>query len=106
MRLTGCDEMGERSEAISSVLPFLGLPLRESHVRIRHLRSAAVYPQVDVLQPLVVVAVGEVGAELRATRLRALDRADHDALRVVEHEAQLDRSEQVLVENRALVVDR
>ncbi len=52
-----------------------------------------------------VVALGEVGAELRAARLLALERRDHGGLRAVDHVAELDRAEHVLVEDRAAVVD-
>src|SRR5688572_4728314 len=58
-----------------------------------------------MLEPLVVVALWEVEAELRAARLLALERAGHDALRAVEHVPELDRPEHVLVEDRAAVVD-
>ena len=75
------------------VLPFLGLPLGHGDRRVGDLRGvAAVDRQVDVLEPLVVVALGEVEPELRPARLLALERADDDALRAVEHVAELDRA--------------
>ena len=53
-----------------------GLPLGHRDRRVADLRRvAAVDGQVDVLEPLVVVALGEVEPELRAARLLALDRA-------------------------------
>ncbi len=58
-----------------------------------------------MLEPLLVVALGEVGAELRAARLLALDRGDDGRLGAVDHEAELDRAEHVLVEDRPAVVD-
>ena len=58
------------------------------------------------LSHCVVVALGVVGAELRAARLLALDRRDDRRLGAVEHVAELDRAEHVLVEDRAAVVDR
>src|SRR4051812_22218331 len=89
------------------VLTFLGFPLRDRHLGVRQLRRpVAVDRQVDVLEPLVVVALRVVRAVLRAARLLPLERADDDALRVVEHEAELHGAQQVLVEDRALVVDR
>src|SRR3954454_3389491 len=88
------------------VLPLFRLPLRDGHGRVVDLGAvAAVARQGDVLHPLVVVAVGEVGAELRPARLLALDRGDDRALGAVEHVPQLDRAQDVLVEDRALVVD-
>ena len=69
-------------------------------------RVAAVAREGDVLEPLVVVALGEVEAELRPARLLALQRAHDDALGHVEHVPQLDRAQHVLVEDRAAVVDR
>src|SRR3954447_2590521 len=94
------------SAAIGLVLPLLGLPLGDGDRRVRHLRGGvAGRRQVDALEPVVVVALGEVGAELGAPRLLALDRRDDGALRAVEHVPQLDRAEHVLVEDRAVVVD-
>src|SRR4051794_29631626 len=91
---------------IASVRPFLGLPLGEGHRGVGHLGpSAAVGGQGDVLQPFVVVALRIVEAELRAAGLLALQRADDDALRTVEHVPQLDGAEHVLVEDGAAVVD-
>src|SRR4051794_35868846 len=90
---------------MGSVRPFLGLPLGEGHRCVGHLRPAAVDGQGDVLEPLVVVALGEVEAELRAAGLLALQRADEDALRTVEHVPELDGAQHVLVEDRATVVD-
>ena len=58
-----------------------------------------------MLEPLLVVALGEVGAELRAARLLALDRGDDGRLGAVEHVAELDRAQHVLVEDGAAVVD-
>ena len=58
-----------------------------------------------MLEPLVVVALGEVQAELRAARLPPLERADDDALGHVEHVVELDGAEHVLVEDPAAVVD-
>ena len=58
-----------------------------------------------MLEPLLVVSLREVGAVLGAAALRAVQRADAGALGVVEHEAELDRAEHVLVEDRAAVVD-
>src|SRR5215213_10433556 len=90
----------------ASVLALLGLPLGHGDGRVGDLRRVtAVDRQVDVLEPLVVVALGEVEAELRAARLLALERAGHDALRAVEHVPELDRAEDVLVEDGAAVVD-
>src|SRR4051794_19924976 len=89
-------------ESQTLVGPLLRLPLGDRHWRIGDLRGvAAVHREVDVLEPLVVVALREVGAELRPARLLALQRADHDALRAVEHVAELDRAQHVLVEDRA-----
>ena len=68
--------------------------------------AVAVEGHVDVLQPLLVVALRVVGAEVRAAALGAVDRRDHGRLRAVQHVSQLDRAEQVLVEDRAVVVDR
>src|SRR5215212_11695631 len=90
----------------ASVLALLRLPLGHRHRGVADLRGVtAVDGQVDVLEPLVVVALGEVEPELRAARLLALERADHDALRAVEHVPQLDRPEHVLVEDGPAVVD-
>src|SRR3954451_19359938 len=87
--------------------PLLRLPLGDCHGRIGDRRRVGpVEREVDVLEPLVVVALREVEAELRAARLLALQRPDDDALRAVEHVAELDRSQDVLIEDRALVVDR
>ena len=63
------------------VLALLGLPLGDRHRRVLHVGDVvAVAREVDVLEPLVVVALGEVGAVLRAARLLALDRGDDGAL--------------------------
>src|SRR3954468_15503723 len=94
------------NSAMDSVLPLFGLPAGDRHRRVRDVRSLVpVSRQIDVLQPLVVVARGVVGAELRAARLLALDRGDDDRLGAVEHVAELDGAEHVLVEDRAAVVD-
>ena len=61
--------------------------------------------QVDVLEPLLVVSLREVGAVLGAAALGALERADAGALGVVEHVAELDRRQDVLVEDAAVVID-
>ena len=58
-----------------------------------------------MLEPHLVVALRVVGAELRAARLLALDRSDDDGLRRVEHVAELEGAEHVLVEDGAAVVD-
>src|SRR4029079_17977775 len=58
-----------------------------------------------VLQPLLIIALGEVGPVLGAAALPALQRRDAGALGVVEHVAELDRAEDVLVEDAAAVVD-
>src|SRR3954447_7701645 len=87
--------------------PLLGLPLGDRHGRVGDSgRVAAVHREVDVLEPLVVVALREVQPELRAARLAALQRGDDDALGAVEHEAELERAQHVLVEDRAAIVDR
>ena len=49
---------------------------------------------------------GIVGAEVRAAALLAVDRGDDGRLGAVDHVAELDRADQVLVEDRAVVVDR
>ena len=59
----------------------------------------AVPRQGDVLEPRVVVALGEVEAELRPAGLLALQRAHHDALGHVEHVPELDGAQHVLVED-------
>src|ERR1700728_2046346 len=60
-----------------SVLALLGLPLGDRDRRVGDLRPArpavAIQGDVDVLQPLLVFARGEVGAELRPSGLLALD---------------------------------
>src|SRR5579859_7866896 len=88
-----------------SVLALLWRPLRERHRRIAHLRPLAIEREVDVLEPLLVVALGEVGAVLRSARLLALDRRDNRRLGAVDHEAELERAEDVLVEDRPAIVD-
>src|SRR4051794_447413 len=89
-----------------SVAPLLGLPLRDRHLGPGELWLAvAVRGEVDVPQVLVVVALGEVGAELRPARLLALERPGDDALGHVEHVPQFEDREHVLVEHRAAVVD-
>src|SRR5262249_17251063 len=91
---------------IGSVSPFFRLPARDRHFRVAHLGLPAVHGDVDVLKPLVVVALREVGAELRSARLLSLQRGDHDRFGHIEHVSQLDRADYVLVEDRAAVVDR
>src|SRR5919112_3816701 len=91
--------------AICLVLPFLRLPLGEGDLGVAHAGTIPVEGQIDVLEPLVVVALGVVGAELGAARLLALDRRLDDALGAVEHVAELDGAEDVLVEDRAAIVD-
>src|SRR4051812_2004420 len=67
--------------AAISVLPFLGFPAGHRDLRVRHLgRQVAVDLEVDVLEPLAVVALGEVGAVLRAAALLALQRRGDHAL--------------------------
>src|SRR3954449_2498185 len=91
---------------VPPVLPLFGLPLRDRHRRVADLRRVVpVAVEIDVLEPLVVVALGIVGAELRAARLLALDGGDDDRLGAVEHVPELDRAEHVLVEDRPAVVD-
>src|SRR4051794_6393161 len=86
--------------------PLLRLPLRDRHGRVADSGGVrAVQREVDVLEPLVVVALGEVEPELGPAGLLALQRAHHDALGHVEHVPQLDRPENVLVEHRPAVVD-
>src|SRR4051794_20099335 len=88
------------------VSPLLGLPLGHGYRSVVDLRRVpSVDRDGDVLEPLVVVALGEVEAELRAAGLPALERAHDDGLGAVEHVAQLDRAQDVLVEDGAAVVD-
>src|SRR3954452_23037399 len=64
--IRGCGDLPEGP----LVLALLRLPARDRDRRVRDLgRLVAVARDVDVLEPLVVVALGEVGAELRAARL-------------------------------------
>ena len=58
-----------------------------------------------MLEPLVVVARREIGAELGAPGLGALERGEHDRLGAVDHVAELDRAQHVLVEDGAAIVD-
>ena len=58
----------------SSVRPFLWLPLCQSDLGVGHLGLVAVGRDVDVLEPLLVVALREVGAVLGAAALLALER--------------------------------
>src|SRR5918997_617613 len=86
---SGCGWKSLMETAISGgprslVLALLGLPLRDGHRRVAHLGALAVGDEVDVLEPLAVVALGEVGAELRPARLLALDRRHDGALGHVE----------------------
>src|SRR5207253_2583457 len=68
-----------------SVFPHFGLPARDRDRRVGQLRLAVLAARdIDVLQPLLVVAVGVVEAELRAARLLALDRRCDGRLRAVE----------------------
>src|SRR6202035_1913024 len=96
---------GGRERMRTSVFPLLWLPLGHGHGRVAHLWAVAVEADVDVLEPLLIVALGEVGPELGAPGLLALDRAHHGRLGAVEHVAELDRPEHVLVEDGAFVVD-
>src|ERR1700681_4608223 len=97
-----------RVYAMRLVAPDRGLPLGEDDlarvVRLRVGRGALV-PHQRVHQPLVVVAVGEVGARLRAARLRAVDRAEHDRLRDVGQALCFQQPDQVGVERLGLVLD-
>src|SRR4051794_25375640 len=88
------------------VSTLLGLPLRHGYRSVVDLRRVpSVDRDGDVLEPLVVVALRVVEPELGAARLLALERAHHDRLGAVEHVAELDRPQHVLVEDRAAVVD-
>ena len=53
----------------------------------------------------LVHALREVGSELGAARLLALQRRDHDRLCHIEHVPELDRANHVLVEDPTAVVD-
>ena len=75
----------------SSVRPLRRLPLGDRHRRVADLGPVGVAGDVDVLQPLLVVSLGEVGAVLGAAALGSVQRRDAGALRAVEHEAELDR---------------
>ena len=57
-----------------------------------------------MLEPVLVVSVGHVGAGVRAAALVAFQRAEDDGLSAVQHEAELQREDQVGVEDLALVV--
>src|SRR3954469_9171223 len=88
------------------VSPLLGLPPGHGYGSVVDLRRVpSVDRDGDVLEPLVVVALRVVEPELGAARLLALERAHHDRLGAVEHVAELDRPQHVLVEDRAAVVD-
>src|SRR3954451_12646365 len=88
------------------VSPLLGLPLRHGYRSVVDLRRVpSVDRDGDVLEPLVVVALRVVEPELGAAGLLALERAHDDGLGAVEHVAELDRAQDVLVEHRAAVVD-
>src|SRR5436190_7720924 len=89
----------------SSVRTLLRLPLRDRHFGVTDLRALVGAGQVDVLEPFIVVPLRKVRAELRSAALGAVDRTDAGALRAVEHVAELDRAEDVLVEDCPLVVD-
>src|ERR1035441_8486740 len=91
---------------IGSVAPFLGLPTRNRDRRVAHLwHIGAVGRDVDVLEPLGVVALREVGAELGSAGFCSLLGGDDDRLGNIEHVAQLDRADHILVEDRPVVVD-
>ena len=55
--------------------PLLRLPLGDRHLGVADLGAVVGAGQVDVLEPLLVVPLGEVGAELGAAALGAVDRA-------------------------------
>ena len=59
----------------------------------------------DVLQPLLVVPVGDVGAVVSAPALPALEAAQGDGLSAVQHEAQLQGEDEVGIERLPLVRD-
>src|SRR3954469_11052674 len=93
------------SACAPSVLALLGLPLGDRHWRVGDGRLAPVGVDVDVLEPLLVVALREIGAVLSTARLLALHRGDDGRLGHVEHVPELDRAKHVLVEDGAAVVD-
>src|SRR5262249_28346476 len=93
------------SYAGPSVGPLLRLPLGDGHVGVADLGPIIGACEVDVLEPLLVVSLREVGPELGAAALSAVDRRDAGALGAIEHVAELEGSEHVLIEDLALVVD-
>ena len=56
-----------------------------------------------MLEPVLVVAGGVVGARVRAARLRARERADRGGQGHVEHALELDGADHVEVEDAARV---
>src|SRR3954451_21129321 len=78
-----------------SVLALLRLPLRDRDLGVVDVRPVAVGRHDDVPEPVVVVALGEVGAVVGAAVLLALERGDERRLARVEHEAELEDAERV-----------
>ena len=58
-----------------------------------------------MLQPIVVIAVGVIGAEVGSTALRAIQRTRYDPLGNVEHQSDFQGEEKVGVKHLPLVVD-
>src|SRR2546423_1169681 len=95
------------SYQLTLVAPYFRLPLGDRHGAVADLRlPVGTERQIYVLEPVLVVALGEVGSVVGAAALRAVDRREDSRLGAVEHEPELERREDVLVENASAVIDR
>src|SRR3954470_16619594 len=97
---------GAQRALSASVLPLLGLVLRDANRARRELDAVSAPPRDRVLHEVRVVA-GRivVRARVRAAALLAPDAGLDHAKGGVEHVAELDRLREVAVEDLALVLD-
>src|SRR5436190_22038732 len=81
------------------ILPLLRLKPRDHHRLVTHLDAAGGAVGQGVLEPFLIVALWVVLAQVRAAALSACDSTLDNRLSAIEQVAQLERLEQVSIED-------
>src|SRR6266705_3877983 len=88
------------------IFSLLRLPARDRHRQVFDPRPLRRTMGEGVFQKVLVVTFGKVGASVRAARLLTVERGVGDGLGHIEHEVELQGSNQLGVKYVALVFDR
>src|SRR5215470_12011899 len=92
-----------RRRSIPLVFTLLRRPLGDRDWEIADRGLSIAQRDEDVLEPIRVVALGMIGARLRAAALFAIDRADDRRLGAIEHIADFERERERLIVDASFV---